>query len=557
MTGKLNAEKETHMRRPFLLAWSVVLLSCAAAHAAETLYNGIVLPDTWPPRRQKLSREPMAVPYLKTPPKVITIDVGRQLFVDDFLIEKTAELKRTFHLAKPHPGNPVITYDKPWEKDGRAPFASVFSDGVWYDPRSPGFKMWYLGGYLKTTCMATSKDGLSWTKPSLDVEKGTNIVMRHFRDSSTIWLDQTDSDPKRRYKMFTTMRKGGWRLALHCSPDGVHWSKPLAVSPGIGDRTTVQYNPFRKVWVYGIRIGAAGVGRARAYREHRDPVAGMTWSDRDKVLWVGADKLDPHHPKFPKVQPQLYNLDCVAYESLMLGLFSIHQGPPNRQCSRLKIQKRNEILLGFSRDGFHFHRPDRRRFIGCSEVDGKWDWGNVQSAGGGCLIVGDKLYFYYSGRRRTEKFWDGQGSTGLAVLRRDGFASMDAGAKTGALTTRPLRFMGKFLFVNADADGGELRVEVVGADGKTLAPYTSENCRPVTGDGTLQAVTWRSAADLGVLSGRAVRLRFTLTNARLYAFWVSPAASGASHGYVAAGGPGFTGPTDTVGLPAAKTKATR
>ena len=39
-----------------------------------------------------------------------------------------------------------------------------------------------------------------------------------------------------------------------------------------------------------------------------------------------------------------------------------------------------------------------------------------------------------------------------------------------------------------------------------------------------------------------------LRGGRLYAFWVSPAASGASHGYVAAGGPGFKGPTDTVGV---------
>ncbi|MDY0169522.1 MAG: hypothetical protein RBS80_23470 [Thermoguttaceae bacterium] len=29
--------------------------------------------------------------------------------------------------------------------------------------------------------------------------------------------------------------------------------------------------------------------------------------------------------------------------------------------------------------------------------------------------------------------------------------------------------------------------------------------------------------------------------------YFSPDASGAGHGYVAAGGPGFTGPTDTVG----------
>ena len=44
-----------------------------------------------------------------------------------------------------------------------------------------------------------------------------------------------------------------------------------------------------------------------------------------------------------------------------------------------------------------------------------------------------------------------------------------------------------------------------------------------------------------------VRFRFHLRNGELYAFWVSPEASGASHGYVAAGGPGFTGMTDTVG----------
>ena len=49
------------------------------------------------------------------------------------------------------------------------------------------------------------------------------------------------------------------------------------------------------------------------------------------------------------------------------------------------------------------------------------------------------------------------------------------------------------------------------------------------------------------LAGRPVRLRFFLRRGRLYAFWVSPSSSGASLGRVAAGGPGFTGPTDTVG----------
>ena len=101
--------------------------------------------------------------------------------------------------------------------------------------------------------------------------------------------------------------------------------------------------------------------------------------------------------------------------------------------------------------------------------------------------------------------------------------------------------------VNVDADEGELRAELLDKDGDVIAPFTRENCAPISADKTLQAVNWKGAKDLSALAGEVVRFRFYLTNGELYAFWVSPDANGASHGYVAAGGPGFTGPTDTVG----------
>jgi hypothetical protein len=41
-----------------------------------------------------------------------------------------------------------------------------------------------------------------------------------------------------------------------------------------------------------------------------------------------------------------------------------------------------------------------------------------------------------------------------------------------------------------------------------------------------------------------VRFKFVLDRAHLYAFWVSPGARGESRGYVAAGGPEFSGPID-------------
>src|SRR6185437_2486103 len=130
---------------------------------AETLYNGIELPAAWPPRIAAVTPEPPATPpYLVSPPSVIPIDVGRQLFVDYFLIEKT-DLRRRFHQVQFYPGNPVIRPDKAWEFHGRRGQSMSFSDGVWYDPKDRIFKAWYLSG--PDTLYATSEDGVHWVKP--------------------------------------------------------------------------------------------------------------------------------------------------------------------------------------------------------------------------------------------------------------------------------------------------------------------------------------------------------------------------------------------------------
>jgi hypothetical protein len=463
--------------------------------------------------------------------------VGRQLFVDDFLTEEST-LKRTYHTTEYYAENPVLMPDKPWETETKPnPCAMVFSDGVWYDPKDRLFKMWYMGGYVAGTCYATSTDGIHWTKPDLDVFPGTNIVQKGYRDSSTIWLDLQTDDPNERFKMAYFVSGG---LVLHVSPDGIHWGDPVRSGP-TGDRTTIFYNPFLGKWIFGVRAGASGFGRIRRYWEADDFLRDADWGSGEPVLWVGADRADPARDDL-KTQPQLYNLDCVAYESLLLGLFTIWRGQPADRA------KPNEVCVGFSRDGFHWHRPDRRAFIPVSEQPGDWNWGNVQSAGGGCLVVGNQLYFYVSARAGIAgSRSSGICTTGLATLRRDGFASLDAGSKVGSVITRPLQLKGHFLFVNADAAGGELRAEILDASGEAISPFTRENCVPIREDSTLVQVRWQGTDDLAKVTGKPVRLRFYLTAGSLYAFWVSPDTTGASHGYVAAGGPGFEGLTDTVG----------
>jgi hypothetical protein len=546
--------------RPLALASLFIFLPVAAGvqavGARETLYNGIVLPPEWPPRLADfptfVERDPSIPPYLASPPDVIPIDVGRQLLVDDFLIAETT-LKRTFHLPKYHPASPVLRPDKPWEmKNPDHAAAMVFSDGVWYDPKDALFKMWYLVGESEATGYATSRDGIHWEKPSLDVRPGTNIVQPGGRDSSTVWLDLEEKDPARRFKMLRVVGAGGedpvtgwnnWVMAIHFSPDGIHWGEPVARSGRLVDRSTAFWNPFRKVWVYSIRhvykVGDEvdkryGFARRRSYVEGADLLSAARWEVNEPLRWTDVDRLDPQRADL-KIKPQLYNLDAVAYESLMVGLFTIWRGQPEDR------HKPNEVVLGYSRDGWHWSRPDRRAFFPVSDRQGDWNANNVQSAGGGFLVVGDALYFYVSGRTgRPGGNKAGALTTGLATLRRDGFASMEAGGEEGTLTTRPVRFSGKHLFVNVDNPRGELRVEVVNRAGKVVAPFTAAACLPLAADKTLQIVRWKGVDDLSALVNQPVRFRFRLRRGRLYAFWVSPDASGASRGYVAAGGPGFS-----------------
>jgi len=533
-------------------------------NTGERLYNGIVLPQEWPPQ-EGAARDtaPMPVPYLTYPPKVIPIDVGRQLFVDDFLVA-TNTLTRVFHLPKKYAGNPILKPETALELNGDKNDAAVpKSGGVWWDPVEKIFKMWYETGWIHTICYATSKDGLHWERPSLDVVPGTNQVLPPdlTPDSWTVVPDWKSADPRQRYKMFMRPPGGQMPGVSMTSPDGIHWTNRVWTGD-TGDRSTMFYNSFRKKWVYSLRSGFRG--RSRHYWECDDFLAGARWSADGPVVWAASDRDDPKDFVTQRT-PQLYNLDAVAYESILLGFFEIHHGPENDACEKTGIPKITELNFAYSRDGFHWSRPDRRIAIPAERRD-VWDRGYVQSVGDLCCVRGDTLWFYYTGFQgdtsKTNVQWlkNGmydRGATGIAFLRRDGFASLEADAAGGSLVTRPVTFSGNRLFVNASAAGGELRAEILDESGAPIPPYTLANCLPVTGDSTLAPVAWNGAEDLAPLRGRAVCFRFSLTRAALYAFWVSRDATGRSDGYVAGGGPGFTCGRDTVGRAALEAETVR
>ena len=171
-------------------------------------------------------------------------------------------------------------------------------------------------------------------------------------------------------------------------------------------------------------------------------------------FWIEADVQDLEDTGPPNRSqltiPQVYNVDGFAYESIMIfGLTILSSNAWEDRIKGEAFDKRNEVYLAFSRDGFYMTRPlgdDREPFFAVGEPDA-WNEGNVQTVGAGCVIMGEPesetLRFFYSGRKN-DLLDDGsllrEGHLGCGTLRRDGFASIEAGVREGQLATRPLRF---------------------------------------------------------------------------------------------------------------------
>ena len=326
----------------------------------------------------------------------------------------------------------------------------------------------------------------------------------------------------------------------------------------VGDNTSFYYDPFRRKWCMSIRRGWPI--RARSFHEADTFLGGATWNiHTDEVPWQRTDRFDEPDPSLPDHVVALYDVNVVAYESLMLGLFAIFRGPENDICAREGVPKMIDLVAGYSRDGFHFDRPDRTPLLDCSRRIGEWNRAYLHAAGGICLVVGDQIFIYFTGFSgispklgpgeqgtpgRTRLRMYAGAKTGLATLRRDGFASMTAESEGGELTTRLVTFRGNHMFVNVQASGGELRVAVLDRTGNPFPGLDVGDCKPLRLDSTRAQVEWTSGRDLGLVRGQPVRFRFHLRTGELFAFWVTDDPAGASYGYMAAGGPGFTGGRD-------------
>ena len=128
---------------------------------------------------------------------------GKQLFVEDWLIDEHEGVVRSLNQPVKHPDNPLMVPEKAWEETFG--FSSVMFD------REEGFyKMWY-GAWSEEykkhyVCYATSADGIAWKRhitTPWNAEEHHNKVfggMKEF-NCAGVFKDPADPDGERRYKM--------------------------------------------------------------------------------------------------------------------------------------------------------------------------------------------------------------------------------------------------------------------------------------------------------------------------------------------------------------------
>ncbi|MBO5416202.1 MAG: glycosyl hydrolase family 32 [Clostridia bacterium] len=530
----------------------------------NAMYNGIVLPDGYEFRHDMTNSAVDVPPYLVDKseggyaPEVINIDRGRQLFVDDFLIEST-DLTRAYYEAVKYEYNPVFypeTREELTGGDRGSPSVGATSGGLWYDMEDKLYKMWYESGWNGLLSYATSENGVDWVRPDIG---GSNVVLRRQQvDSYVVWIDY-DAPASEKYKLM--VRSAGDRDSVNAKPvlytsgTGTNWNKIGQAGP-TDDRTTFFYNPFTKKWVFSIRASAKRSenpfyyngeptgGRYRKYHDGDTFLSAAKWDTWDEpVDWLTPDDGDISYSNInpmPK-HPQIYNFDSIAYESLMIGMFEMWYGPENEYINASGWPKICEIQAGFSRDGFHYERPNRKALIPATQKQGTWDYGYLSPMGGGMIVYDNEIRIYYTG---FSGYWyvDGEriqnpyagGCIGYATLRRDGFASMNG---TGTLTTKPLTVTKdvKYLFVNTNSQGGAIKAEILDTAGNVIEGYSAADCTAITDNTAKVKFTWKGENDLSMLEGKQFKVRFYLNNAQLYSFWLAPDELGTSGGEMAAG----------------------
>ena len=474
------------------------------------------------------------------------------MFLDDHHIDKMEGLQRKLHPPE-RASEPVMRAERPWEGVALA----SLRNSVVFDPREKLFKFWYrcysaeiYGGLTHSRwAYATSPDGIHWDRPNLGLvdfqgSRENNLVeISPTLDTNALLMnvviDDRDPDPRRRYKAIGMdahplqegeihvpyLDKSGRRCAgglfVAYSPDGVRWTmrpgwlmgmicRDGSVLHGFDLRTGKWLLWQRPAFRLGKRI--IGVSYSEDFEHWTPPEMGLVNDAQDVEGFQFYELATTNSPDGGYIGL----VGCSGWQGE--GLFAGESMPQ----------------LVFARDPRVWTRVSREPFMRQGPPGG-FDEGVVMPMKP--ITIGDEVFLFYYAKNRGETWGeptaDGTSITtsslGLAKMRRDRWASLVPSSGEGTLVSNMIAFSSNQLRINANAEGGNIRVELQDLFGKPAIGFTLAESDPITTDSLNHLVTWqRGKSDLTDLLGsatqhppdvaRVMRLRIVLSGAELFSF---------------------------------------
>ena len=153
-----------------------------------------------------------------------------------------------------------------------------------------------------------------------------------------------------------------------------------------------------------------------------------------------------------------------------------------------------DIQLTYSKDGRTWHRAGARERILVCGPRGSFDSGCVYPSHAP-FVRGEEIWIYYGGSNdlHGEQSRHGEPTrrgVSLAKIQKDRLVCLRT-EKEGLVTTTSLSIRPDSLWINADATGGSLQVELVDPFDRTIPGFSKDDCVPFTGDETEHRVRWK------------------------------------------------------------------
>ena len=449
-----------------------------------------------------LSCENKVIPY----PQPIDIDNHRQLFVDEFLIQKfkgSAKLK----LHKPRPEQIVMIHDEPWEGN-TCTYHTIFKDDSIYRMyyRASNHKNDSIKTHPSFTCYAESSDGIHWKKPNLDIHKyngskKNNIILKGIGTHN--FTPFKDNNPKcKSNEKYKAISSGNGGLIAWKSSDGIHWKlmrKDPIITEGKFDSQNIAFwdsvNNVYHCYFRDFKNGYRNIKTSisKNFLEWRDPI------------WLDIPNASKEHLYTNQIRPY------YRAPHIFIGF-----------PSRFNKNRGNlvEPLFMNSRDGTTFHlwkesiiRPGRNLDRWKDRSNYVW-WGLAETFSN---LPGTpkELSLYTNERYYTEKSVKIRRYT----YRIDGFVSIHASYNKGEIITKPIYFQGTKLKLNFSTSiKGWVKVEIQTINGKSINGYTIQKCSEIYGDAIGKVVSWEKGSSLNNINNEPIRIRFILKDADIYSF---------------------------------------